>query len=822
MESKKLINEKSVLSKSNRRKYLKISFFPVLAFLVVFFLRFFLPLPAALTEPSKPFLVQIFDSKGKIIYQNSPDETAVSKLSISELPQHLIEAVLSAEDKNFYNHFGIDLAAVFRAFYDNLIAGRVVSGASTIDQQLVRNLLNKHNNELSKRTFLQKTKEAFLTFRFSQTKNKDEIMEDYLNTVYFGNLNYGIEAAARNYLGKSAKVLDTAESAFLIGLTQAPNAYNPFKNFAKTKARQEQILAQMLENDFIDEIEYAAFLQQKILLRGLNQSGDFAPHFVRMILGEVDELIADLPSEIEGIRIYTSLNSQMQTQAERIIAHNLGLLTEKNASNAALLALDTKTAEVLAWVGSADFENESIAGQFDVLLSLRQPGSALKPFTYLAAFEKNWTPATLIFDIPTEFNSPFGAYAPRNYDFKFRGPVLARIALASSLNVPAVKTLEYVGVENFLGFLRKFGIESLNQSAGHYGLALTLGGGEVSPYELARAYLALANFGDYQALRPIREIRDLKGTLLKDFPQKKSMILGKKGRAHAWQIIDILSDNAARIAGFGSDSALRLSHRTAVKTGTTRNYKDNWTVGFNTDLLTLVWVGNSDASSMRNISGVSGAAPIWRDFMETFSNFGMGHRDFPKPKNLVKKQICLISGKLTHENCPNSYEEFFVTGTQPQEKDNFYQKVKISLDGETLITDECLAANPTWQYVEKVYLDLPPALDVWAKEQNLQQIPQKRCDENLLGHDELLIISPFDGAKYLIDPEIPRTKQKLNFRLSSSINKVSWYLNGKKISVEETENSEFSWALEKGVFTLFALDEKENKSNEVRFEVVGK
>jgi penicillin-binding protein 1C len=678
------------------------------------YIAYIIPLPDVLKDIGNTPTSKIYDRNGVLLYEILKPELGKSSfVPIEQIPKKFIDATLSAEDINYYSHPGVDPSAIFRAVLLNIGEQRIVSGASTITQQLVRNMAGLGGGN---RGFADKVLEAFYSVRISHAYGKDEILELYLNRIYYGNLSYGAQTAALNYFGKNIYDLDLAQISFLAGLPQSPSAYNPYSNFERAKKRQKYVLDRMKENGFISDTDVESAYAESLRLRS-NKINIKAPHFVQSVIAQIEEKYGDDFLIKGGINVTTTLDYNLQLKAEKTVENHVQFLSRNNVSNGALISLDVKNGQILAYVGSADFFNKEINGAIDMVTALRQPGSSIKPLTYLLAFERGYTPATVIYDIPTQFNTATGPYSPKNYDLDYHGPVRARIALASSYNIPAVKTLEYVGVENFIGFLLKLGINTLDQPADFYGLALTLGGGEVRMLDMANAFNVIANFGLKKESYSILQIKN-GGDVIYDLSTTgraaDNYILGPQGREHAYQIIDILKDPIARIAGFGEQSVLEISRPAAVKTGTTRNFRDNWTIGFTPQLLTAAWVGNADATPMQNISGVDGAAPIWADFMES-ALANLPKEVFGRPQNLVDVSICAISGKLATEYCPDKIDELFVKGTEPKDYDDYYRTYTFDESTGYAITKECLDEYKTHSNLtQKVILTYPVELLKWA------------------------------------------------------------------------------------------------------------
>ena len=560
------------------------------------FLGFFLyPVPKVLESIKPVDTVKLYDRHGELLYEVLNEETGrQSFIPLADIPDHLKNSFLSIEDKNFYEHSGIDFKAVMRAIWQNVSAGEIVSGGSTITQQVVRNTIGINKE----RTFPQKIKESILAIKIDKFFDKDEIFEIYLNSVYFGGLAYGVESASWQYFNKSAAHLGLAQSAFLAGLPQAPNRYYPFKHFDRAKGRQEIVLSAMLKNNTITQSEFDQAMGEKIKLQSSNFSKK-APHFVDYVLSNCG---ANGGANCGHNHIATTLDLGMQNRVENIIQSDLTFLSKFNIENAAVVILDVKTGDILSMVGSADYDDTTIQGNVNVTTSLRQPGSSIKPLVYAAAFEEGWTPDMIIVDEPVRFETADGLpYSPKNFDLVYHGEVTLAEALAQSLNVPAVQVMDFVGISQFLLWARDFGITTFNQPAEHYGLSLALGSGEVRLLELTNAYSVFANNGKRSNIR-----------FTTDKPSNSQTII-KPSTADA--ISAILSSNDLRMPAFGEENPLKFSFPVAAKTGTTRNFRDNWTLGYTDDYAVGVWVGNSSGEVMQGVSGITGAAPIFHKIM---------------------------------------------------------------------------------------------------------------------------------------------------------------------------------------------------------------
>ncbi len=537
---------------------------------------------------------------------------------LEQISPHLINAVLATEDASFYTNPGYDVRRVIGALMQNAEAGEIISGASTITMQLARQIFftpeERFEQSVDRKAF-----ETLLAQDLTMIYSKDEILEMYLNLVHFGRTVYGAEAAANLYFGKSAADLTVVEATLLAGIPQQPADYDLYTNFDAVKQRQGVVLSLLVRHGYMNDVEARFVYATPVEILPLPDAPPvLARHFVRHVTVEVDRRMPGYDVRRSGMDILTTLDYDMQQLAQQVVVDQVAKLSPVyDLSNAALVALKPGTAEILTMVGSADFDNVAISGQVNVAVSERQPGSAIKPVLYaLALNDLRISPATVIWDVPAEYKlADDEVYTPRNYDDDFHGPVTVRTALANSYNIPAVKLLDAMGVSRMLEGARQMGLRSLTRDTSWYGLSLVLGGGEVTLLDLTSAYHTLANDGRYLAPQAILATTGAPDgnelTLLS--PEEAEQVISPQA---AYQVTDILSDNEARAVEFGANSALQLSRPAVAKTGTTNDYRDNWTEGYTRYLVTGVWAGNSDGRPMRNVSGVTGAAPIWNAFME--------------------------------------------------------------------------------------------------------------------------------------------------------------------------------------------------------------
>lgn len=622
-----------------------------------------LPSPQDLTQKEQNVSTKILDRNGEVLFRIYQDENR-SIVPLSSVPKHMIYATIAIEDKDFYHHHGFSIRGISRAIISNL-QGQSLQGGSTLTQQLVKNRLLT-----SKRTFSRKIKELLLSVLVETTYSKDEIMEMYLNQVAYGGSTYGVEEAAQKYFGKAAKNLTLAESAMLAGLPQRPSAYTPFgSNPELAFARQEEVLRRMVEDGYISKAK-AEEARKEPLVFNKNEIDIQAPHFVMYIKKLLANQFGEELLNKGGLEVRTTLDLNLQNQVDTIVYEEIQSLKHLNVKNGAAMVTNPNTGEILAMVGSVnyfDFEND---GQVNVTLRPRQPGSSIKPVTYALALENNKTPASLIMDTPITYHSS-GAkpYSPKNYDGKFHGKVTLKEALASSYNIPAVKTLAEQGIDNLIDLAEEMGITTW-KDRNRFGLSLTLGGGEITMLDMTEVYGTFASGGEHIQSNPIIEITDYTGKVY----YKNKCVLKNIGCADnqvispetAYLISNILSDNDARTPAFGPLSTLHIpDQEVSVKTGTTNNLRDNWTIGYTSDVLVSVWVGNNDNTSMSYVaSGITGASPIWNKIMRLNLSEENPHT-FSVPENIISVPVCKTSRYLPCDRCPKIVEEFYLKGTEP-------------------------------------------------------------------------------------------------------------------------------------------------------------
>jgi penicillin-binding protein 1C len=604
---------------------------------------------------------RILDRHGRLLYQVVDPERGVTRpVRLADIAPSLRQATIAAEDASFASNPGLDPLAVARAAVQDLRVGDVVAGGSTITQQLAR-LRYLPPAERDAHTLARKLHEAWLAPQLTLWLGKDAILEQYLNAVAYGNLAIGAEAAAWTIFNKPARELSLAESALLAGLPQAPADYDPFAHPDAARTRQRHVLDLMVRDGFISA-ETAAGAQAEPLRLNPRPYPIQAPHFVDMLRDQLAGVLGQDQLERGGLHVWTTLDLDLQQAVERAVTRHLAAVgPEHDLTNAAVVALDPRTGEVLAMVGSADYFDPAISGQVNLALAPRQPGSAFKPIAYAAALESGrYSLASILNDERTVFTTRRGeVYIPENYDHRFRGPVSLRVALASSFNVPAVQVLSDVGLASVLELATNMGLTTLAADTGRYDLSLALGGGEVRLLDLTAAYTTFATGGVYRAPLAIQRVEDSQGRLvLNREPETGRRVLSPQT---AWLISDILSDDAARTPGFGPHSALELDRPVAVKTGTTTDFRDNLTIGYTPQLAVGVWAGNADNHPMRDVSGVTGAAPLWHEVL-TSALDGHPRIWLNRPDGLVEVELCAETPEPAGAECPNHRLDWLPVG----------------------------------------------------------------------------------------------------------------------------------------------------------------
>ena len=700
-----------------------------------------LPLPRALTSPPQVASVTLEDRNGLVLRSTRAGDGSLQRwLSLAEIDPDLLEAFVAGEDHRFYEHHGVDARAVGRALKDNLRARRVRSGASTITMQLARLL-----RPGAGRTWHGKVIQTFWALRLEGHLSKQQILEQYLNRVPLGQGTVGVDAAAALYFNASATRLSLGQAALLAGLASAPSTDNPFVAPERARSRRALVLGRIGRYGYApaDQVDRAS---REPLVPARATPPFLAPHFTSRVLQWLDT------SAARGVW-RTSLDLPLQTALEAEVRHTVNTLSDRGVREAALVVLDNVTGELLAWVGSPDFWADS-AGQVDMVVSPRQPGSALKPFLYGLAFDRGYTPASVLPDVPRAYPTSTGPYQPRNYDRRFHGPVRAREALASSYNVPAVELADRVGAATLLRVLHGAGFGSLTRSAQYYGLGLALGNGDVSLLELANGYRGLAASGVWRAV----EWRSV-GPGQRSAGDRRFISAGS-----AALLLDILSDPTARIPGFGVETPFDFPFPAAVKTGTSHHFTDNWAVGVTGGFTVAVWVGNFDGQPMRGVSGVTGAGPLLhRAMLVTARRHAPGELPSPRAAGATRARICALSGLRATAGCAD-LDEWFLPGTTPQKECDWHQGGVVVWPAE---------------YVE------------WAEQNGKAAAGETAAGETAAdktaargGGAQFQIVSPRSGDRYEIPPGIDSRYATIAFRAATrpADGPVRWFVDGRPVS----------------------------------------
>ncbi len=707
----------------------------------------------------------VVDRDGALLLRDTSDGVRIPVV-LDDIAPIAVSATIAAEDQRFWRHFGVDPLAVGDALLEAAGEGSRPRGASTITQQVAREL---HLDDGSP-TLLRKAREALTALQLEARYAKRDLFETYLNHVYYGRGAYGIGAAARLYFGVSARNLDLAQASYLEGLPQLPGVYGEAANAGVARERQRYVLDRLAATGAITPAQADEAASTSLVFVDVAEPA-LAPHFTLMVEEELAAVRPDLAGR-PGLVIETTLDATLQREANRSVRAHLGRVADRFAGNGAVVALDAGSAAVLVLVGSADFAAEN-AGQVNMALAPRQPGSALKPFLYAAAFEQGYTAATPLLDIPSSFATPSGAYQPINYDHRSRGPTPLRAALASSLNVPAVRTLDDIGIAAFLEVAHRFGLRDFNTPE-VYGLSLVLGAAEVRLLDLTAAYGALAAGGLLAEPYTIERVRvAATGETLyeRESPARKRALAAD----HAFLLADILSDPFARAPAFGYDTALDTPFGAAVKTGTTSEFRDSWAVGFTPEHAVGVWVGNADGAPMVDLPGLEGAAPIWRDVMVAVSA-DLPERDFAPPPAMVRVTVCAPTGLLPGPHCPSPMPEWFIAGTEPREPETYYLR-----DARGLLV-----------------IDPPVEARAWAAQAGLRLAGF----EDGTGGTGLTIVQPAAGAVLFLAPELPRQEAILRVSAPAAAELIEFLINGEPVGTATGPGARLVWTLTPGVHTL--------------------
>lgn len=726
------------------------------------FLTLFIPFPGNKLDPAPVVSLRILDRDRLLLRELLSDEGGRCRwVGIDDVSPFLLKATIAAEDRRFFLHHGLDTFSIIRALWQNIRGGEIVSGASTITQQLVRNLYP------CRRNLWTKAREAWLAVRLERCLSKSGILVQYINRISYGNQAYGIEAAARLYFDKPSSALSLAESAFLAAIPRAPSLLNPYRAFPVLKKKQTAILDRMARLALISEAERRRAREEE--LRIVPESRSFrAAHYCDFILAQIALEERRALSVVE-----TSLDYKIQHKVETLLRQYLEAMNDRGITNGAVVVLDNARGEILSMVGSGDFFDSGHDGQVNGALAKRQPGSTLKPFTYALALENGWTAASLIDDSPAQFSTLAGYYIPQNYDRRFHGRISLRAALACSYNIPAVAVLQAIGPDLLHRRLQELEFASLREDPGYYGVGLTLGNGEVSLLELARAYSALARLGLH-----IRE-KSILRTVRKDTRDVRESDEASRRRVFspevAYIITHILSDPDARIPSFGYHSPLAFPFPAAAKTGTSKDFRDTWTIGYTSEYTVGVWMGNFDGRPMHNVSGITGSGPLFRDIL-LFLHKNNPAGEFVRPDGISTALVCPLSGKIPTASCPGAVHEVFIKGTEPVEV--------CSHHGLSRVLDRARGGMRP---------ERDPAF--------------------------LEISFPRSGDVFKIDPVLRAEHQRIRLKADVSrmqdIDQVEWWINGRRVGAAASPFV-FFWHLRPGSYTIKAVAVKDGLRLESR------
>jgi penicillin-binding protein 1C len=756
------------------------------------------PLPVALREGAYQASVQFVDREGELLREVRAEDSARAVwVAYDEIGENALQAVLAAEDKRFGEHVGVDPVACVRAVGSSVRARRVVSGASTITMQLAR-LVVPHRRDLRG-----KLGEMAMAVRIEASLSKREILEQYMNRAPFGESVRGIGAASRYFFDKPPKELSLAEAAALAAIPRGPSYYSLAKHPERVVRRRDRVLDRMRAAGRIEPDAHERAKAEPLTLQ-VGKGGFGAPHLVDALMaGTLD---VSVPSVRGMPRVETTIDRGLQREIEIAAGEVIRPLAKRNVTAASVLVVDNASGEVLAYVGSQGWRDDAHGGKNDGVRARRQPGSTLKPFVYgLAMEDLGWTPATVLPDVELHLTTAGGGYSPKNYDERFHGPVRLREALANSYNVPAVHAANEVGIARVLDRLRELGMGTLAESPEHYGPALALGDGEVRLYDLVGAYSTLARGGVY---RPLRALRNA--------PQEERRVMPEDV---AVMLADVLRDRGARVAAFGEHSALDLPFEVAAKTGTSKAYRDNWTVGFTKEVTVGVWVGNFDGSSMVKVSGITGAAPLFARAIEAAMRRSTPADAHEHEQGLVRVQVCALSGGAPGPGCKHVVSELVPTGRSVAPCE-MHETVKVDVRNGLLATNGC----PAQFVVERTFERFDGPFAAWAHEAKREGAPVETsplCGGRIAARrraDALFIRYPRDGARFLVDPDRPRSAQAIPLKVDApQSSNVTVFVDG-RLAGRSSAGSPVYWKLERGAHAIVA-EADGRRSDEVSFSV---
>jgi membrane peptidoglycan carboxypeptidase len=867
--SKRFVQSNVLRKKSGRRKKLLFLTYLATAVLVLNILGLVgvtllfaifareLPNPDQLLERTSELSTRYYDRNNNLIFEQYGEKNR-TLVKFADIPPYIIHATLATEDANFYIHKGFDPVGMLRAL-KNTFTGSGLQGGSTLTQQVIKNTLLTND-----RTVIRKIKELILSLQLENRYSKDEIIQMYLNESPYGGQNYGIFSAAKAYFNKDPKNLDLAESAYLAGLTQSPSYYSAFgTNPEAGLERKDYVLSLMKDRGWTGPDGKRYYLSQADYDKARAETLKFqtekiplaAPHFIFYTKQYLSNILGENVVDSGGLSVKTSLDPTINDMAQNIVyqeitkAENAGY----NVYNGAMVVIDPKTGQILTMIGSKGYNLDPepagcVSGatgatgcKFDpyvnVTLANRQPGSAIKPITYATFLSKGYTVAYPFIDVDTKFpgSSPDQPYEPVDYEGTFLGPVSMRRALGNSLNIPAVKALQIVGIDNMVNQAAKMGVTSI-KDAPYKGLAITLGGVEAPLLDLTNAYAIFADKGLYNAPTPIIEVTDSKGNVLYKPSTPPTQVLGEDV---SFLISDILSDDSSRIDAFGAHSLLYIpNHTVAVKTGTTDDKRDNYAIGYTPSIVAGVWVGNNnnDAMNQQIASGITGASPIWNDFMTQYLKDKPDEK-FDVPSNVEKFTVDKLTGMLPYKNY-DTRSEWFIKGTEPTAKSDWYQSLEIcKIDGR-IANQGCKdAGETTTKNFIKIQAELSqwqPYVYDWVKK-NKGSDPQYYPPEmtSQLEFDDSGNVTNKNDVNVQIDDLKDGQEVPLTFRMNveasayNDVRKATFYMDGNKVADDSSEPFGYTLVLDKDkmgthTFSATVTDSKGNKgSAKLNLDVVG-
>jgi 1A family penicillin-binding protein len=811
-----------------------------------------LPGPEKLQQQISPGNTRIVDRHGTLLYQVPNALNGYQTLvPLDNIPLALRQATIAIEDDAFYRHAGIDVWSIGRAAWDNLRAGKTVAGGSTITQQVARNVLMEPHLA-RQRTLTRKAREIVLALKLSRAHPKDRILELYLNQTYYGGMAYGVEAAAHHVFGKPVRDLSLAECTVIAGLPQAPSSYDPLRNPQAARTRQTQVLDAMVRSEFITAAQAEQAKEEPLQFATSDPAFSpsmQAPHFVYYIIHQLHQQVDPHTLARGGLTITTTLDARLQQHSQDTLRRHRDQLStpfdgepDHRIRNGAIVVLDPSSGAILTMVGSPDFHDQAHDGQVNATLALRQPGSAIKPLTYAAAIEQGWTPASVVLDVPSSFPTREGQpYTPENYDRTFRGPLSLREALAISSNVAAVRMLDRVGIPALLDIAQRVGITTLGTDESRYGLSLTLGGGEVTLLELTTAYAVFANGGKSVQPFAIRRITNSRGEeIYHHTPPPVAQVISPQV---AYLISDILSDPYARMPVFGLSSPMDLDRPAAAKTGTTSDWRDNWTLGYTPHRAAGVWVGNANGEPMEAISGITGAGPVWQEVMLAAHQTIAPH-PFVAPPGIVEVRICAEGGMLPSPVCPATRLERFIAGTEPGQPDNTHALVAV----DPLRNCRAPGSYPQERTALRLFRLVPPQAEAWAIEAGIPRIPGELCNRPLgeeqkqeqeQGHlaaggnsnhrtamPSPALINPANGTTFKLSSNLPHHQQgiELQARAGGQVTSLTIIVDGTRVATFREPPYTTLWMLEAGHHTASVeVEDRQGKrwrSPEIEFVVL--